>query len=149
MSNDNSRGEERLTIGDREAALDEVVAACSAAAATHHWVAAQVRDRDLGRALGRLAKARDADREALMDAMREAGMTPKAPDPERETLEALFEQAASLLSADERDAAIQRVSEHEGRLSEAIETALGLIEAPALRALLDDMATRDLPDALG
>lgn len=145
---DDDNGEERLTLDDREVAFDEVVAACSAAAATHRRVSELVDDADLRDAMARLAQARQADVEALMDAMRAAGITPKAPDAERETLEGVVDRAAAFLSADDRSAALERAADHEQRLKEAIDAARGYTDGePALRALLDEMAARRLPDA--
>lgn len=134
--NDNDHGP---VLGDRHVALDDVVTACHAAQETHARAAELVEDG--AEALRRLAGERAAQYEALTAAMRDANLLPKAPDPDRETVEALIDRAAVLISGDRQQAAKNRSDEAERHLADALAAARRYDHDPAIAGVLERMSS--------
>lgn len=130
----------RLVRGDREVALDAVVTACHAAQVTHARGAELAQAGSDAAERERLARERAAQYEALTAAMRGAGLTPKAPDPEREAVDAVIDRAVALMEGDERQAAAERSNLAERDLAEALDEARRYSNEPGVAKVLDEMA---------
>jgi len=141
--NDNDRDDQGIVLGDREVALDALVSASHAAQATHERAASIAKTGPEHDRLARLARERLAQHEALVEAMRAAGLTPKAPDPEREAVDAVVDRAAALIGDDERRAAAERAEEAEAELADALAEARRHEHEPDVAAVLERMAATD------
>lgn len=139
-ASDNGENGGGVVLGDREVALDAVVTASHAAQATHERAASIAETGPGHERLERLARERRAQYEALVEAMRGAGLTPKAPDPEREAVDAVIDRAAAMFSDDERRAAAERSEEAEAELVAALTEAQRHEHEPEVAAVLERMA---------
>lgn len=115
--------DDSLIRSDSEVALDELVEACASAAGVHERGHEHLGDTPLGRELHRLAQARRAATDSLIEAGLETGEVPSEPDPDKVAAEGLLQRLKNAFSTNDVAAYVQTSREAEERVEAALAEA--------------------------